>query len=462
MRMQGIFIGLLFLVFLLQSCTKEMSKRETTASPQIQQSTRAAQAQLAMMLALEQAPHRSRAEVLQVAQHNLGVKGQDALRGNLLEIDYVLTPSQTIELTSASPEGSSLVDTMLYIVNKRNNGGFCVLSGDKRLPEILAFSDTGHLDKDSVSITPGLVIFWDLLPLYYTKTLSQFHTSLDSLQLLSKPQRPVDTVAREDWRSEVTEWKIVRKTPNYVPVCWGQGEPFNNAAPKKGGVRATAGCVATATVQLLAAFRYPPSYQGMNFDWDFLTRKKYIGKYTSQERSRFDSQVAFLFRKIGDKLCNSWGKEESSADDKNVPKVLKSMGFRHPSSRTKYNQKGIYESLDYGCPVVMGGYSHAVQIGGLTIPYKGGHAWLCDGYFEKQRSWVIIDNRTEEIVASGTTALAYMHCNWGWYGARNGYLNAGVFDASCEPNYPDRDYELQGNVDQHYQYELTNILYIYP
>ena len=79
MRMQGIFIGLLFLVFLLQSCTKEMSKRETTASPQIQQSTRAAQAQLAMMLALEQAPHRSRAEVLQVAQHNLGVKGQDAL-----------------------------------------------------------------------------------------------------------------------------------------------------------------------------------------------------------------------------------------------------------------------------------------------------------------------------------------------------------------------------------------------
>ena len=79
-----------------------MVKKETTASPQIQQSTRAAQAQLAMMLALEQAPHRSRAEVLQVAQHNLGVKGQDALRGNLLEIDYVLTPRQTIELTSAS------------------------------------------------------------------------------------------------------------------------------------------------------------------------------------------------------------------------------------------------------------------------------------------------------------------------------------------------------------------------
>lgn len=462
MRIQGIFIGLLFLVLLLLSCTKEMPKKETTASPQIQQSTRAAQAQLAMMLALEQAPHRSRAEVLQVAQHNLGVKGQDALRGNLLEIDYVLTPRQTIELTSASPEGSSLVDTMLYIVNKRNNGGFCVLSGDKRLPEILAFSDTGHLDKDSVSITPGLAIFWDLLPLYYTKTLSQFHTSLDSLQLLSKPQRPVDTVAREDWRSEVTEWKIVRKTPNYVPVCWGQGEPFNNAAPKKGGVRATAGCVATATAQLLAAFKYPPTYKGMTFDWKLLTREKDIRKYSPQERSQFDQQVAFLFRKIGNKLCNSWGRESTSADDKNVPKVLKSMGFRHPSSRTKYNQKGIYESLDYGCPVVMGGYSHAVQIGGLTIPYKEGHAWLCDGYFEKQRSWVIIDNRTEEIVASGTTALAYMHCNWGWYGARNGYLNAGVFDASCEPNYPDRDYELQGNVDQHYQYELTNILYIYP
>ena len=77
--MQGIFIGLLFLVFLLQSCTKEMSKRETTASPQIQQSTRAAQAQLAMMLALEQAPHRSRTEILQIAQQKLGVKGQDAL-----------------------------------------------------------------------------------------------------------------------------------------------------------------------------------------------------------------------------------------------------------------------------------------------------------------------------------------------------------------------------------------------
>lgn len=79
MRIQGSFIGLLFLVLLLLSCTKEMPKKETTASPQIQQSTRAAQAQLAMMLALEQAPHRSRAEVLQVAQHNLGVKGQDAL-----------------------------------------------------------------------------------------------------------------------------------------------------------------------------------------------------------------------------------------------------------------------------------------------------------------------------------------------------------------------------------------------
>ena len=456
--MQLIFVNLLLLLSFLLSCTKERLKTKTETT-QTETSAQAAKARLTAMLALERSPYRSRTEILQIAQQKLGVKEQKMLRGNVLEIDYVLTPRQGMELTSTSATQGAPVDTMLYIVNKKNNTGFCVLSGDKRLPELLAFSDTGHFDKDSIAATPGLAIFWDLLPLYYAKTLSRFHHTLDSLQLLSRPEKKVDTLI-EDWRMEDFESKIVHQTPNYVPVCWNQWKPFNNAAPKDCGERSAAGCVATATAQLLAAFKYPPTYKGMTFDWKLLTREKDIRKYSPQERSQFDPQVAFLFRKIGDKLCNSWGRESTSADDKNVPKVLKSMGFRHPSSRTRYNQKGIFESLDYGCPVVMGGYSHAIQIGSITIPYKSGHTWLCDGYIKYLCTWVMIDNRTGEVVKRESNAVYYMHCNWGWGGDLNGYFYAGVFDASETPPMP--DYALQSNKDGYFQYELTNILYIYP
>lgn len=462
-----IFLGFsTVLTLLLFSCSKEkeriyepVSKIETKAKEQ---------ARLDAMLAIARSPQRASSEAFTIARSMLGDGGGTKTRGSAYEMDYILTEHTSKGVRSV--DGNTSVDTALYIINKKNDGGFCIVSGDKRIPGLLAFSDNGHINKDSIDGASALAVFLSRLPAFSQMKVDKFQKELNNLQVqYNRPEKPIDHFQYE---TIYTEWEEVYRKKEFVPVEWGQDSPYNDNAPVFDGKHALAGCVTTATAQILATHKYPKTFAGMTYDWSLLTSDL----CQDNQRSERARQLAYLFRKIGDALGNSWGVASTSAKTSDVPKLLQQMGYKHPSQLTRYNRKGIIASLENNNPVLMRGNTerHVIKrylfwiVIGEEVVYTGGHAWVCDGYVKRERSYITYDVDANEIADSGKEHEYYLHCNWGWGGMHNGYFFDGVFDAehkSTEVKETPK-YEFQstdgGNSSLYFQYNIENILDIHP
>lgn len=367
---------------------------------------------------------------------------------------------------------------MLYVLNRKDNNGFFIISGDKRLPDLLCHSFEGHLDKDNVDDNSGFSVFLSRLPAYYQSTLDEFYARLDSLEALEQATEddgPLTYRRRRRprparYRYEYSDWKEVSRTANLVPVDWGQGSPYNDEAVIIKGEHAAAGCVAIAAAQLISSFKYPYSYKGGALNWDLLTKypSYYDSHYTFNERNVYAKQVASLLRKIGDKLGNKWGlaKENgTSAHTEDIPSVLREMGYRQPSRLTSFDENGVISSIAQKKAVILNGYAETYKKGWFIFKkrvYKHGHAWISDGYLRQERTVKKIRKATNTVVETKTESRILLHCNWGWSGYSNGYFLPNVFDSNNPMIRDERRTRSYSYIPYYYQYKIGNILYIHP
>lgn len=363
------------------------------------------------------------------------------------DVEYVLTSAVQKEQLNAL--GFASVDTMLYILNERDGSGFSLISGDRRVPELLAYSDEGHLDIRHVD-NPGLAIFLSRLPIFFEQELMKS----DRVKREYFKEAPREGSLRE---YRYSEWEDLYITPNYVPVVWHQFEPFNNNAPMRGGEHAAAGCVATAVAQFMAAHKYPAWYKGQYLDWELLVRDKWD---TQEAEECFEKEVARLFRSLGDALGNWWGKESTSARAGKVTDILKNMKYKGKLKWRSYNTGSTIESINHGRPVFLSGSSEAIEIPLIGITFGiGGHVWLCDGYRVRERSVEVFDWLERKVIYRKKETQRLLHCNWGW-GKKtgNGYFLTGVFDSN---NPIIEDPELNGSKKFYYQYDIEQIADVY-
>lgn len=326
---------------------------------------------------------------------------------------------------------------------------------------MLAYSDEGHLDIRHVD-NPGLAIFLSRLPIFFEQEclLQKYEKREDHLTPADEIDPPVEA---PKYAYRYTLWTDWHKTPNYVPIEWHQFAPFNNKAPRLcGGTRAAAGCVATAVAQFMAAHKYPTWYKGQYLNWDSLVKYNTSSITNPQnEKEYFEKEVSRLFRSLGDALGNDWG-EETGARFKDVPKVLKQMGYRCAVDFEphEYSTRDVELSIDRERPVLMRGASEKYVVPILNIPfYRGGHVWLCDGYWIRIRYLEKYNIQTGEVVYRREVAQQLLHCNWGWgRGNGNGYFLADVFDSN---NPIIRDSGLHGSKKFYYQYDIEQLAEVY-
>lgn len=472
--MKRIFLYLLSLILFSFSC----SKTELVLPDQRQEDVKTEESaeradRLSEMLAIVQKPQRTKNEVLALAQQLLGshcVRGGNAVDSQF-EIDCVVA-EHSAKLRGVKNDSFALVDTLLYFINKRDNGGFLIVSGDKRVPDVLAYSDNGNFDKENIPEGSGLALFLTRLPSFFDQTISEFQNELDILRLPREDDKPI-LYPDDGYEPEFfySDWEKVDGVDNLVPVDWHQSYPFNADALVVDKTRAAAGCVATAVAQTMAAHRYPSLYAGTHLDWNFLTKFPEFEDYKIDEQERFKNQVAPFFRIIGDGVHNSWGVAGTGAYNKDIPALLRDMGYTNPSSETSYNYDGIIASIERRCPVIMGGYAdrkfYKHKILGIVfktdVIYSKGHAWVCDGYIKEERQVDVVEYVRDsygriraERRPVGTQSRTLLHCNWGWGRRYNGFYHPRVFD-SGRPVYGKSNDNLY-----YFRYELTNILDIHP
>lgn len=334
---------------------------------------------------------------------------------------YITNPPST--RTTASTRG------LVYEIalNKGNNKGKVLVSGDKRFPEVLAYIPYCN---DSVNtINSGASAMLQMAKNAFIEEIEHYNT---------KQPREAQT------RSTVIEQIPSQIYLEVYPLCktsWDQWQPYTNAYPKNwveigfgmcSYTHYPAGCAVAALAQIMAALEPNLTCAGLKMDWAYLKQNPVIngGPFGEIDDTRKMDMVAALFKDIYDKTNSYpiWGTGETDdwppqkvtcvtsvgTNSSNVYNYLNSInGTTYCNSFQRWNIDVVKNSLLNVRPVFVGG---------------NGHAFIIDGYAVAKNP-------------SSSNNNIYFHANFGWGGSSNGYYlsnnNGSITFETSSGNYAD-------------------------
>ena len=139
-----------------------------------------------------------------------------------------------------------------YIVNYENDGGFALLSADRRLLPVYAFSDEGSLSLQDTIESEGLRTYINGLP----------RTNINIAPVLP----PRDTIAYDKLlQLKIEEGPLLH--PNVRK--WKETSPYNQYCiiPSTNS-HGRAGSAAVAIGMFMSYHKQPKVYNGKSYDWD--------------------------------------------------------------------------------------------------------------------------------------------------------------------------------------------------
>lgn len=287
--------------------------------------------------------------------------------------------------------------TYYYIINFLE-GGFCLLSADKRTDPILAFSDKGEFVLDDGTKPEGLV-FWE------SSTKEMIKEIKKSNQKPNESSWKVDMINKILNRNIGNEIKNLRTVPPSGSGCspyyyeknslgtplWDQGVGYNNlcpymsCSPSPTNGRAWTGCVATAMAEIMRFNSKPYSLNWGNMP-------------TTNSPT---SDIASLMKSIGNLVNMNYGCSGSGATMNSAKNTFQNSYGYGNATLISVNYEILKNQLMNNHPVMMAG---------------GSHAWVCDGY--------------KSIITEDCSSYLYLWQNWGWGGGWNGYYGVSAFNPS--------------------------------
>lgn len=368
-----------------------------------------------------------------------------------------ITDKYSYTLRNKYTRSSDCDEYTVHIFNFENNNGFAIMSGDKRLPSLIALSKKGNLAQIDTAAIPGVEIF--LNKMNYLKA--------------NKPIDQFEPPVREPFIIKYGGWEnIVYKQGGMCNVIWGQNEsPYNKYLPDVNGKKCLAGCVAIAVAQLMTIHKHPQIYDTYSFDWDAMTKDKY-GFFCSSEAQ---DNIGRLIQQLGlsKNLNTEYGIDSSGASDSCIPRTLENFSYSCGGLIDNYETNKIVDELKQGYPVLVGGFCYkgyrTNPDGSKSYIIEGGHQWLVHGLLERRRKvyfYKYFPTSDEYRLFTETSESEwYPLCNWGWHGYCDGYYLSEVFNTTPFPEYtPDtqgtrsenEDDEILGE-DGYFQFYLNMV-----
>lgn len=265
----------------------------------------------------------------------------------------------------------------------------------------------------------------------FTPVLGYSDTSFDSDNLPANFRWWLARITASMKNGYVSSYTPTRSTSSGSYLCtalWGQENPYNQNCPKsfgRWGSNLYTGCVATAMSQIMYYYQYPTTGSGTDctytvtrssssegktysrsfnntYDWSNM-----IDDYTSQSTSTQQKAVAALMFDAGTAVHMQYASDGSGAFTNDAASAfVENFGYDSLSvnylTRLYYSDEEWMDIIDNeisnGRPILYSGVDAT----------SGGHAFVFDG----------IDGK------------GYVHINWGWDGAANGFYDI----ADLEPD----------------------------
>lgn len=340
---------------------------------------------------------RSKSDVVSIA-HDFASKNPK-LHGTT-ELKLNVASSQI-----SSNEGLCSDKEAYYIFSDvSKSGGFVIVSGDERMPAVLAYSDENSFDVDNI---PPNVQYWlDC----YAESYMQLDTN-DGSSNVSLTYVNEDGVA-----------------PLLGNNSWNQSNPYNLLCPSVKGEKCVTGCVATAMAQVMNYYKYPAVGKG------------YISYRTETNGIQLQNNLSTVYFKWEDML-DDYSMNHSSAQANAVAELMYACGTSVHMDYCTSSQggSGAYQSdlipafidnfdYDHDAAFMLRSYcsaedwhrilinelneGHPINYGGQSIR-DGGHSFVVDGY-----------------KVSNDKKYPDYHVNWGWGGSCNGYYQIAALNPS--------------------------------
>lgn len=305
-----------------------------------------------------------------------------------------------------------------YIFNYQN-GGFSIISSDKRIEPVLAYSHEGRYVHEG-QLPYGLMEWLDgqkqvikgiregkMFPDGGLAAEHQWELLTDDCLSV-----PAEITAGQQNRAAAfcpgyEDYPKIATTGPLLTSSWGQGCDYNALCPSASDGPcgfAYTGCVATAMAQIMRYHRFPNRYV-----WEGMATNSGIGGQTAQ-----------LMRDIGDAVDMDYGGDGSGANSRRDTRnaFVNNFGFSSSAQYLDYESTSNYErvktELTYNRPVFFRGGDKGYILG-IIPKYQNGHAWVCDGY---------------QSVQYPTYSMLALHMNWGWNGSNNGWFSFNNFAVS--------------------------------
>ena len=268
-----------------------------------------------------------------------------------------------------------------YVFNDKANGGYVIVSGEERMPDVLAYSYDSRFDADNI---PCNMKAW--------------------LEGYAEQVKYLRTHPEASARRTTTE----RENVGPLLTCWfNQDTPYWNKCPEVNGEHCFTGCTATAMAQIMYYWQWPkqttdvirgyttythkidmPAIPVTTIDWDnILDRYYWNGSYTEEQTNA----ISTLLLLCGTSVQMDYTPDGSGASLYDASKAFRNyfdyddmLDYFSRFDSTEDWEQLVYDELKNKRPVLYDGY-----------PTDGiGHAFVLDGYKD-----------------------GYFHVNWGWGGA---------------------------------------------
>lgn len=312
--------------------------------------------------------------------------------------------SKSKKVKAITPVNDKNGNATFFIINYID-GGFIVLSADKRTEPILAFSEKNTFDTEKSNYPQGLTDWLNGTKNRILKVREENKPQKENIkkQWLILPSRkapdPTEDPVIDDPNDPDCETIYTQIGP-LLTTEWNQAGHFNNAIGDYDCLydihgNPQAGCVAVAVAQVMK-FHESPNY----YNWSNMPN------YTST----IDSEM--LIADVGQAVNTEYGCDGSSASDLNIAPALKNTFGYASAIWSNFSISIVEGELKASRPVILIGQNNSAGYA---------HAWVCDGYIKAS-------------YCSGSSYPTVFHMNWGEVnGLYNGFYS--INDWTPGPNF---------------------------
>ncbi|MDR0575845.1 MAG: C10 family peptidase [Tannerella sp.] len=277
--------------------------------------------------------------------------------------------------------------TAYYIVNFKEDG-YIILSGDKRVPEVLAFSDDGtFLSDKELSSNKDMPIGLR----YWSDDMKKAISILRTKNVNVFENKNASTYGDPIWKPT----DLTLYSGAYTYTKWGQKNGYNASLPTCSCCpteRVPVGCGPIAVGQIMRYWKYPSKFNWNSIPYDYTTPT-----LTSFLAELYTTTNAYTY------LDCSLTETTMSG----LTNALRSYGY-NCSLFYPFNVDIAAENLIDNKPFLLYGCAN-----------EGCHFWVCNGYGY---------NIGVRLVPNASAIITYYHyfsMSWGWYGDCDGWYYIG-------------------------------------